>query len=129
MQKNGKDSLRSKVWKLLLRLKKVDVTYYAQLATTTIPNETKSASHDTFRSGAKSIRALGKRVPIESLERSIKCVFTHYGFKYEQAFAIIMSVFLYVMDEVSAFHCFCRWRNQFINKYFDAVQVQANVSI
>jgi len=85
------------------------------------------ANHDTFRSGGKSIAALGMRVPESSLERCIKCVFAHYDHQYEQAFAIIMSVFLYVMDEASAFHCFCRWRNQFINKYFDSMQVQAHV--
>lgn len=107
------DGIRSRVWKILLRIPKVDADGYIALVSKKKSEYYTKIRDDTFRT-------LGKDDKFKQGVAEVKLVrvlnaFVHYAqetkasISYVQGMSLILAPFLYVMPEVDAFYCFRRF--------------------
>ncbi|PRP75134.1 bub2 protein, partial [Planoprotostelium fungivorum] len=121
------DTLRGRVWKVLLRVRDVSADDYIILVNkgaTEHPGLYDKIRNDTFRTFKTNI-SYQKRVPENTLIRQLNA-FMHLcdedkrnNTTYVQGMNVVCAVFLYVMNELDAFYCFSKFANHYAPLYFN----------
>ena len=113
MESDHPRGLRGRIWKILLRIPKVDVDEYLALVQKKDQTLYRSICNDTFRSFGKDYK-FRERVPDAKLIRTVSalvqyCKSIKSPIGYIQAMSKLIAPFLYVMPEADAFFCFRRF--------------------
>lgn len=116
-------SLRGKIWKILLRVKKLEADRYIELIEKGCSTHYQKIRNDTFRT-FKNDSTFSNRVPEEKLIRVLNA-FIHScdrgaltKLSYVQGMNVVCAPFLYVMPELDAFSSFSHFIKNCAPVYF-----------